>query len=591
MTMAAFSESLLQEILAKTDLVSLVGEYVSLKPNGQRHWGLCPFHHEKSPSFTVNQANQFFYCFGCQEKGNAFGFLMKIEHLPFPDAVRKLADKAGVLIAEVEETPQDKERQAIVELLGRLTKSFHHLLLNHPEAAEAREVLARRSVTQTMIENFQLGYALRERGWMKRFLTDRKYDSSFLSRTGLFSANNPDAFLFSGRLLFPIRFPSHETVGFGGRLLSGDGPKYINSPETQVFSKRRMLYGWDRALAKIREKQQVILCEGYMDAIALHQAGLDWAVAPLGTAFTEEQAKLIQRAARVVICLFDADEAGGKAAAKAVEICEPLGLETFVVKTANAKDPSELLEKEGPEAVRALLESRQKGFDFLLDFRYTAFSRDSGLDVRGFVGEIFGFLSRLDNGVQRETFLNRMAEYLGVQKDTLVSDFAKNDHRRTDVALGARQEASKPRTTATGRTLEWSLVVTVVSSPELFGVLRRDLSPEDFEEDRCRILFEILESMTGEGRVTFPLEEVLVRLGDEAWGSDLVRDVMSGEYQPNAAKVVQDGVLKLKEKALLAQRRKVQVRLEKATDEGEKLRLLQEYKFLKEESTRFKGND
>jgi DNA primase len=562
----AFSETLLQEILAKTDLVDLIGQYVSLKPNGQRHWGLCPFHHEKSPSFTVNPANQFFYCFGCQEKGNAFGFLMKIEHLPFPDAVRKLADKAGILLPEVDETPQDKERQAVVEVLGRLTKTFHHLLLNHPEAAGARDLLQRRGVTAEMIETFQLGYALRERGWMKKFLVERKYDPSFLAKTGLFSANNPDAFLFSGRLLFPIRFPTHETVGFGGRLLAGDGPKYLNSPETQVFSKRRMLYGWDRALARIREKQQVILCEGYMDAIALHQAGLDWAVAPLGTAFTEDQAKLIKRAARTVICLFDADEAGQKAAAKA-------------------------LEKEGPEAVRNLLDAPQKGFDFLLDFRYNSFTRDSGLDVRGFVGEIFGFLARLENGFQRETFLNRTAEYLGVQKDTLTADFAKNDHRRTDRALAARDEASRPKATVTGRSVEWSLVVTVVSFPELFGVLRRDLSSEDFEEDRCRALLEVLEGLANEGRAGFPLDEVLGRLGDEALGAELVRDVMSGEYQANGAELLRGGVRKMKEKNLLAQRRKVLARLEKATDEGEKTRLLQEYKFLKEESTRLKGND
>jgi DNA primase len=587
---AAFSESVLQDILAKTDLVSLVGEYVSLKPNGQRHWGLCPFHHEKSPSFTVNGANQFFYCFGCQEKGNAFGFLMKIEHLPFPEAVRKLADKAGVLIADTEETPQDRERQAVVELLGKLTKSFHHLLLNNPEAQGARDLLARRGVTPAMVESFQLGYALRERGWMKRFLTERKYDADFLSKTGLFSANNPDAFLFSGRLLFPIRFPSHETVGFGGRLLAGDGPKYINSPETQVFSKRRMLYGWDKALPRIREKQQVVLCEGYMDAIALHQAGIDWAVAPLGTAFTEDQARLIQRAARTVVCLFDSDEAGRKAAAKAVELCEPLQLETFVVKTPDAKDPSELLEKEGPEAVRALLESRQKGFDFLLDFRYTAFNRDSGLDVRGFVGEVFGFLSRVDNGVQQETFLNRMADFLGVQRDTLVEDFAKNDHSRTGRALAVRSEASRPRT-ASGRTAEWSLVVTVVSSPELFGVLRRDLSPDDFEEDRCRALVEVMEALAGEGRAAFPLDEVLERLNDETWREELIRDVMSGEYQPNAAQMVRDGVLKMREKTLLAQRRKVKARLEKAATDEEKTRLLQEHKFLGEEITRLKGND
>jgi len=588
---AQFSEALLQDILSKTDLVALVGEYVSLKPNGPRHWGLCPFHHEKSPSFTVNGANQFFYCFGCQEKGNAYGFLMKIEHLPFPEAVRKLADKAGVVVEQAEETPQDRERMAVTEVLGRLTKTFHHLLLNHPEAAGAREVLARRGVSAEMIDRFQLGYALRGRGWMKQFLLERKYDSDFLSRTGLFSANNPDAFLFSGRLVFPIRFPSHETVGFGGRLLAGEGPKYINSPENLVFQKRRMLYGWDRALARIREKQQVILCEGYMDVIALHQAGLDWAVAPLGTAFTEDQARLLQRAAKTVICLFDADEAGQKAAAKAVEICEPLGLDTFIARTAGTKDPSELLEKEGPEAVRNLLDSPQKGFDFLLDFRYNAFTRDTGLDVRGFVGEIFGFLARLDNGVQRETFLNRMAEYLGVQKDTLASDFAKNDHRKTDKALVARAEESRPRSAAAGRTAEWSLVVTVVSSPELFGTLRRDLSPEDFEEDRCRALVEVLEELDREGKGSFPLDDVLARLNDETWGGDLVRDVMSGEYSANAPQLVKDGVRKLKEKTLQAQRRKVLGRLEKAVTEEERTRLLQEHKFLGEEITRLKGND
>lgn len=588
--MGAFSESLLQEILSKTDLVALVGEYVSLKPNGQRYWGLCPFHHEKSPSFTVNAANQFFYCFGCQEKGNAFGFLMKIEHLPFPEAVRKLADKAGVVVAEAEETPQDKERQAITEVLGRLTKTFHYLLLNHPEAAPAREILAKRGVSNEMIEAFQLGYALRERGWMKRFLVEKKYDSHFLTKTGLFSANNPEAFLFPGRLLFPIRFPTHETVGFGGRLLGGEGPKYINSPETVVFSKRRMLFGWDRALSHIREKQQVILCEGYMDVIALHQAGLAWAVAPLGTAFTEDQAKLLKRIVRTVICLFDTDEAGKKAAAKAIEICEALQLDTFVVRTPDAKDPSELLEKNGPDALHALLESRQKGFDFLLDFRYTAWSRDSGLDVRGFVGELFDFLSRLDNGVQRETFLNRMAEFLGVQRDTLVGDFAKNDHRRTGQAVAAQQAGPQVRS-AGGRSLEWSLLMTVVSSPEFFGVLRRDLSPEDFEEDRCRVLFEILEEFEGGGKASFPLELILARLGNETWGAELVRDVMSGEFQTNAGQLVNDGVKRMRERNLVAQRRKVMARLEQATTDQERTRLLQEHKFLGEEITRLKGND
>ncbi len=582
----AFSEALLQEILAKTDIVDLIGSYITLKPNGQRHWGLCPFHHEKSPSFTVNRSQQFFYCFGCQEKGNAFGFLMKHEHLPFPEAVRKLADKAGVVLPE-DETPQDKEKQAITELLGRLTKTFHHLLLNHPEAQGARELLARRGVTAEMTEAFQLGYALRGRGWMKQFLTERKYDPSFLSRTGLFSANNPDAFLFGGRVLFPIRFPSHETVGFGGRLLDGDGPKYLNSPETPVFQKRRTLYGWDRALPRIRERREAILCEGYMDVIAFHQAGVDWAVAPLGTAFTDEQAKLILKSARTALCVFDSDEAGRKAAARAVEIGEAVGLEMFVARTEGVKDPSELLEKQGPEAVRNLLESPQKGFDFLLGFRYTAYTRDSGLDVRGFVGELFGFLSRLDNGVQRETFLNRMAEFLGVSKDTLADDFAKRGVSGAEKALASNRAVSARQ--AAGRSLEWTLVAAVVSHPELYGALRRALSPDDFEEDRCRAVLEVLESLVSDGS-SATLEAIVPRL-DESVSAELARDVMSGEYETNAERLVFDGVTRLRERTLLAQRRRVLGRLERAETDEERTRLLQEHKFLGEEITRLKGKD
>jgi DNA primase len=582
----AFSESLLQEILVKTDIVDLIGGYITLKPNGQRHWGLCPFHNEKSPSFTVNRSQQFFYCFGCQEKGNAFGFLMKHEHLPFPEAVRKLADRAGVVLPE-DETPVDKERQAILELLGRLTKTFHHLLLNHVEAAGARDLLARRGVTPEMIETFQLGYALRGRGWMKQFLTERKYDAAFLSRTGLFSANNPDAFLFSGRVLFPIRFPSHETVGFGGRLLEGDGPKYLNSPETQVFQKRRTLYGWDKALPRIREKREVILCEGYMDVIAFHQAGVDWAVAPLGTAFTEEQAKLILKSARSALCVFDADEAGRKAAARAVEIGETVGLETFVARTEGAKDPSELLEKQGSDAVRNLLESPQKGFDFLLGFRYTAYTRDSGHDTRGFVTELFGFLSRLDNGVQRETFLNRMAEYLRVPRDTLADDFAKRGVSGVERALALREPARARA--AGGRTLEWALVATVVGHPELYGVLRQDLSPDDFQEERCRKVLEALEEFVTEGAAV-TLELMVPKL-DEAVGAELARDVMSGEFETNAERVLREGSAKVKAQALLWQRRRVLDLIERAETDEERTRLVQEHMFLNKEITRLKGMD
>jgi DNA primase len=587
-----YDEATLKQILDKTDLVELIGRHVTLKANGKRWWGRCPFHEEKSPSFTVNPSQQFFYCFGCQEKGNAFGFVMKHDHLTFPEAVKQLASSAGVALAEAaQQTPQDKERAGLSELLGRLAGTFAHLLKNHPEAKEARVLLATRGVSNEMVEKFQLGYALREWGWMKTFLIEKKYTPDFIVRSGLFSSQNPDAFLFGGRLLFPIKVSASETVGFGGRLLGNNtGPKYINSPETAVFLKRRSLYAWDQALPSIRERQQAILCEGYMDAIALHQAGLTWAVAPLGTAFTEEQAQLLKRYCRSVICLFDNDAAGQKATTKVIEICEPLELTTFVAKTQGSKDPSELLEKEGPQALQRLLEEPKKGFDFLVDYRYTAYSGQASPDLRGFLGEIFGFLAKIGNGTLRETFLNSLADFLGVSRSTLVEDFQKGDFRRTGKLLDERTPLAPNVVDGGSRSAEWMLMMAVLTKPELFGRLRRDLSPESFFEARSRRLFEVVDALIVEG-TDLVIEAVLIRVGDEDWVDDLVRTVMSGELESIAERVLEDGLLYLKKKKLTLQRKRVGERLRQVAGDAEEThRLMQEILFLDREITRLKGN-
>jgi len=586
----AFDESVLKQILDKTDLVELIGRQVTLKPNGKRWWGLCPFHEEKSPSFTVNPSSQFFYCFGCQEKGNAFGFVMKHDHLSFPEAVKQLATSAGITLEEAADlSPSDRERAALHELLGRLAGTFHHLLKNHPEAQEARELLVRRGVTAQMIDQFQLGYALKEWGWMRRFLLDRKYSEDFLPKTGLFSQQNREAFLFGGRLIFPIRAHSTETVGFGGRLLSGSGPKYINSPETSVFLKRRTLFGWDRALPSIRERQQVIVCEGYMDAIALHQAGLTWAVAPLGTSFTEDHAVLLKRYCRSVICLMDSDEAGQKATARVIEICEPQDLNTYVAELTGMKDPSELLEIEGPEALRELLMAPKKGFDFLLSFRYTAYSGHSSVDLRGFLGEMFKFLSKISNGTLRETFLNTLADFLGVNHQTLAEDFQKGDFRKTASFLVA---PAPSRSVSQGvRSIEWSLMMAILTRPDLYGRLRRDVSPEFFSEARSRELFSILDELLGGGAVTsLPLELVLERAGEVVWKDEMVKAVMSGEFDQNAEQVLDDGMKMLGKRKLISQRKRVGEMLRQvAGDPEETQRLMQEILFLDREITRMKG--
>ncbi|HET6487905.1 MAG TPA: DNA primase, partial [Spirochaetia bacterium] len=286
-------DSTLSEIRDRVDIAEVIGEHVSLQRRGSRFWGLCPFHQEKTPSFSVTPERGVFYCFGCHKGGTIFDFVMETEKVPWRDAVQMLARKAGIELPQDDPDPDGLPREAFLELHRRVAGSFHWLLTEGQQAAAARQYLESRGVTGESIEAFQLGYAPPDRQWLHGFLVQKGYSPEFLARTGLFVEGSREQAmaLFGNRIMFPIANARGEVLAFGGRALGSGQPKYLNSPETAFFRKGEHLFGMDRAAQAIRTDGFFVLVEGYMDVIAMHQAGFSAAVAPLGTSLTDRQAR------------------------------------------------------------------------------------------------------------------------------------------------------------------------------------------------------------------------------------------------------------------------------------------------------------
>ena len=360
-------ESTLSEIQNRLDLAEVIGEYVTLQRKGGRYWGLCPFHQEKSPSFTVTPEKGVYYCFGCHKGGGLFQFVMDVEKIEWRDAVELLAKKAGVEIPQGDAGGEGAKREALLELNKRVAGSFHWLLREGAQAEAARTYLESRGVSKEMVDSFQLGYAPPEREWLHRFLKQKSYSDEFLAQTGLFTQASRGGMgtLFTNRVMFPIANARGETLAFGGRALGDVQPKYLNSPETAFFRKGENLFAIDKAAAAIRSAGAFVLVEGYMDVLAMHQAGIANCVAPLGTALTEPQVRLLKRYAQKGILVFDGDDAGQKASMRAIEMLERQDLIAQVVVLPDGQDPADFVQKGEAAKLRELLERPLDSFRYL----------------------------------------------------------------------------------------------------------------------------------------------------------------------------------------------------------------------------------
>lgn len=356
-------DEIIDEIRCASDIVSIISGYVRLKKQGRNFGGLCPFHNEKTPSFMVSPEKQIYRCFGCGEGGNVFSFIMKRDNLGFPEAARVLAQRAGISIPEHDDPARVAKARETEQAydINELAKDFYHYILkNHEAAGEARSYLANRRITPEIIDRFELGFA--PPGWdnLLQFMNKKGCPAVKLERLGLVSARSKGApgyyDKFRNRVIFPVWNPRGKVAGFGGRVLDDSLPKYLNSPETPLFNKSQLLYGLHMAADSIRQLDQVIIVEGYMDVIACHQAGINNVVASLGTALTREQGKLVLRYTREVIMAYDADAAGINATLKGWQILDDIGCRIRVVSIPDGKDPDEFIRNRGPAGFRQLID-------------------------------------------------------------------------------------------------------------------------------------------------------------------------------------------------------------------------------------------
>ncbi len=560
--MGRIPDRLVQEILDKTDIVAVIGDHVRLTKKGGRWVGLCPFHNEKTPSFSVDPDKGLFYCFGCQKGGSAVQFLMELEKLSFPEAMENLAAKAGIGL-EIEEAPseEDKERRALFELYERLRGTFHWFLTQQASGRSALEKVRSRGLPESLIEEFMLGYAPGNRHWMHQFLLSKGYSADFLSRSGLFAGSSRDYPIFADRLMFPIADSKGRVIAFGGRLLNGEGPKYINSPDTALFRKQDNLFALDKALPHIKKESFALICEGYMDALSFHAAGVGQAVAPLGTAFTASQARLLKRwADRVYLC-FDADEAGCRAAERACAISAQAGLEAMVVALPGGKDASEILEKEGIGTLQKARDLAINGGDFLVRRVQDIFETGTVEGKAKAVAYLYPYADALDSEVKRYDFLEIAARKLGANPSSIRRDYeaAKRGGQARRLAPdsgGARRPES---VRGAARTVDLLLMTAVVLNADRFEALRAELGSDDLDDFRARDLFIALEE--GFRADDMGVESVLSRVGDESAARFVREASASGELSINTDKLVSDGVAAVRRRSIERRRERLLARI------------------------------
>ena len=429
----AFSASFMDELLARNPIEEVVGQYVNLRRSGANLFGLCPFHGEKTASFSVAPDKGIYYCFGCHKGGGAVNFMMEIEGLNYPDAVRALAKRAGMQVEEDEQQQSRYHQQERLWALHKEAARFFHGQLYAPGGKAALEYALGRGMTKSILTTFGVGYAPDSWDSMVKALRAKGYTEQELMDSGLVTRSQKSQNLydrFRDRLMFPIIDVRGNVIAFGGRTLKNDKDtaKYLNSPETLIFNKRKNLFGLN--LAKKSKENSLILVEGNIDVVALHQYGFDNAVASLGTSLTEEQAALITRYAEQVILLYDSDQAGQNATERAIPILEKAGLQVKVLKIRDAKDPDEFLKKFGADKFRMLLEESSNRIEYQLNVIRKKYDlREDDQKVR-YVHEAADLICTLDSPVKREVYGGRVAESAGISMDAMKLEVNKAFKRR-----------------------------------------------------------------------------------------------------------------------------------------------------------------
>lgn len=482
-----YPDDVIEEVRARNDIVDVISQYVTLKKKGANYFGLCPFHNEKSPSFSVSPGKQMYYCFGCGAGGNVITFIMEYENYSFGEALKYLADRAGIALPEAEDSKEARAQRDLKNTLleiNRLAANYFYYQLKQPQGRPGYEYLKNRRLSDETITHFGLGFANKTPDDLYRYMRSKGYDDSILKETGLFFIEERGARdKFWNRVMFPILDVNNRVIGFGGRVMGDGEPKYLNSPETKLFDKSRNLFGLNFA-RKSREKY-LLICEGYMDVIAMHQAGFTNAVASLGTAFTAQHALLLKRYTDQAVLTYDSDGAGIRAALRAIPILKEAGISAKVLNMKPYKDPDEFIKNLGREEFQKRIDEAVNSFLFEISVIRSEYNMQDPESKTGFYNAVAKKLLEFPEKLERDNYTEAVArEYMIPAEDLkrLVNSFGE---RGGFVLRTPEQERPKKKKEKDDgvRKSQRLLLTWLIEEPKLFETIWGIITPEDFTDE------------------------------------------------------------------------------------------------------------
>jgi len=490
----------LWDIESRLDIVDIVSETVKLSRKGGRYWGLCPFHQEKTPSFCVTPEKNMFYCFGCHTGGNMFNFVMKRDGLDFKEAVNVLANRAGIKLANNQGFKQPDNYRHIISI-NRIAAEYFHQTLWKSSGSSAMKYLVNREITQETMKLFQLGYAPDSWNSLTDYLLARGFFSEHLQLSGLIKRSDKSKSyfdIFRNRIIFPIFKYNGEIVGFGGRVLDDSIPKYLNSPETKIFSKRLNLYGLYQAKEQIRKLNEAILVEGYMDCIKLHQAGINNVVAALGTALTTEQAGLLRRYTENVLVLYDGDEAGQREALRAVHVLAKENLNVSVVVLPEKKDPDEYLQKYGKEEFWQYIKNNKTSYIEFKINRHMSEEKDITIAVKArIIKAVKDDINRLGNELEKDFYIKMLAQKLMIEENLIKKELFAGHNLPKSITNRNKNTIVRDNIKYGNYNIEEQIMVAMLQRAECFKKIKENIGLEFFTRPELQVMVKIYNELDG----------------------------------------------------------------------------------------------
>ncbi len=580
-----YPDDVIEEVRLNNDLVEVVSEYIRLQKKGGSYFGLCPFHREKTPSFSVEPVKQFYYCFGCNNGGNVFHFIMNIENLDFPEALRFLADRAGIVIPEPDDDQEQhkiKLRREILEI-NRDAARFFYSCLSGKNGSEAQRYLFNRGLSHQTIRRFGLGYA--PRGWdaLTKHLIHKGYNEKSIIEAGLSlkSKNGNPIDRFRNRIMFPILNIRGNIVAFGGRVMDNSLPKYINSPETLVYSKGKELFGMH--LAKKSSEKKLLVVEGYMDVISLHQAGVDYAVASLGTALTNMHGRILKKYANEIIISYDADSAGRKATERGLEVLSRLGCRVKVFLIPEGKDPDEFIRKNGSEKFKKQVDRALSILEYKIRQLKLLYPQDNPEGKLSFLNAVAELLAEQENILEREMTMKNISRDYDITFDSLHAEVERRLQKRKRKEKNREFHTAQKELTGSVKTYsmnkqegtrsryEKMLIALISKENHLFQTAQKEYPITSFKEGAIREMAEILYRKLADEN-DFLLEEFISKLEPDK-ASEMIHLAKASCNFDEPERALEDIIIKLEWIKLEEEKKDILMRLKNITDIDEKKRL------------------